>query len=269
MRSWRRSSPTARTRSSLVRRLLAGLALGLALAPAVAAAAPRPGTGGETAAASADVLAAEEKISDERRTTYWAHPNSREGIRPEPSLSSQPFAKLRPATELGALEVYLVLRRGTDTEGRNWLQVRVPMRPNGRVGWVPEEALGDLNLTHTSLTITLRKLRATLYRNGRRVWSAPVGIGRGGTVTPRGRFYVRERLQLGGGGGVYGTFAFGISAYSPTLSDWPGGGVVGIHGTNQPGLIPGRISHGCVRVRNAAINRLRRLMGLGTPIWIR
>ncbi|MGZ5332606.1 MAG: L,D-transpeptidase, partial [Solirubrobacterales bacterium] len=91
----------------------------------------------------------------------------------------------------------------------------------------------------------------------------------GGTPTPRGHFYVRERLPLSRPGGVYGLFAFGTSAYSPGLSDWPGGGVVGIHGTNQPQLIPGTVSHGCVRVRNSDIRGLRRLMGLGTPVWIR
>jgi lipoprotein-anchoring transpeptidase ErfK/SrfK len=64
-------------------------------------------------------------------------------------------------------------------------------------------------------------------------------------------------------------FAFGISATSPALTDWPGGGIIGIHGTNQPELIPGRISHGCVRVPNRKINRLRKLMSLGTPIEIR
>jgi lipoprotein-anchoring transpeptidase ErfK/SrfK len=62
--------------------------------------------------------------------------------------------------------------------------------------------------------------------------------------------------------------AFGTSAYS-VLSDWPGGGVVGIHGTNQPGLLPGRVSHGCIRVPNAKIARLARLMPIGTPVRIR
>ena len=50
--------------------------------------------------------------------------------------------------------------------------------------------------------------------------------------------------------------AFITSATSPTLTDWPGGGIVGVHGTNTPGLIPGRISHGCVRLRNADILKL-------------
>jgi lipoprotein-anchoring transpeptidase ErfK/SrfK len=45
--------------------------------------------------------------------------------------------------------------------------------------------------------------------------------------------------------------------------------VVGIHGTNEPGLIPGRSSHGCVRVPNQAIVKLAHLMPVGTPLLIR
>jgi lipoprotein-anchoring transpeptidase ErfK/SrfK len=98
------------------------------------------------------------------------------------------------------------------------------------------------------------------------VWSSPVGIGKAGTPTPAGRFYIRDRLTSLSP--FYGPFAFATSAYS-RLSDWPGGGVVGIHGTTQPELIPGRPSHGCIRVPNAAIRRLARLMPLGTPVLIR
>jgi len=67
---------------------------------------------------------------------------------------------------------------------------------------------------------------------------------------------------------TYGPLAFGTSARSATLTDWPAGGFVGIHGTNQPSLIPGRISHGCIRLRNADILRLDRLMSPETPLWI-
>jgi lipoprotein-anchoring transpeptidase ErfK/SrfK len=86
--------------------------------------------------------------------------------------------------------------------------------------------------------------------------------------TPAGSFYVRELIRVPSPGGLYGPFAFGTSAYS-VLSDWPGGGVVGIHGTNEPALIPGRPSHGCIRVPNPQIRRLARLMPIGTPVRIR
>ena len=69
------------------------------------------------------------------------------------------------------------------------------------------------------------------------------------------------------GVGAYGPFAFGTSAYS-SLTDWPGGGVVGMHGTNEPRLVPGRPSHGCIRLRNADILRLARMVSVGTPLLV-
>jgi L,D-transpeptidase catalytic domain len=228
---------------------------------------------GSAPAAASDPIAVEaepgERISDERSLSHWAFAEERGPILAAPEKGSPLVAKVRVATELGRPEVYLVLRRHTDKEDRVWLQVRIPMRPNGKVGWVEEGALGELRANRDQLVISRGKRRATLFRKGRRLWSAPIGIGRAGTPTPGGSFYVRERMSLGAGGGPYGTFAFGTSAYSPGLSGWPAGGVIGIHGTDEPGLIPGRISHGCVRVRNGDINKLRKLMDLGTPILIR
>ena len=70
------------------------------------------------------------------------------------------------------------------------------------------------------------------------------------------------------GGPFYGPYALATSAYAPTLTDWPGGGEVGIHGTDEPQLIPGRPSHGCIRVRNSDIARLWPLVKVGTPIEV-
>ena len=97
---------------------------------------------------------------------------------------------------------------------------------------MPADALRAPRLTRWALVIERRRLRIKLLRRGRVVWKAPVGIGAPGMETPRGRFWIREKFRAGGG--IYGPWAFGTSAYS-ALSDWPGGGVVGIHGTNQPG----------------------------------
>jgi lipoprotein-anchoring transpeptidase ErfK/SrfK len=131
---------------------------------------------------------------------------------------------------------------------------------------VPEDALGPAEVTTMALLISRSRLRATLFRAGRAIWSAPVGIGKPGTPTPAGRFWIRELLRVPGRS-FYGPYAFGTSAYS-ILSDWPGGGVVGIHGTNEPWLIPGRPSHGCVRMRNADITFLARRLPVGAPVRI-
>jgi len=201
----------------------------------------------------------------------WAYPQLAAQVRSQPSNSASSISKLHFLTELRAPEVYRVTARtqGQDGDHQNWLRIDVLGRPNGRVGWVPESALGSLHQITETLVINRSSLRAVLFKGKRRLWSAPVGIGRGKWPTPPGDFYIREAIRIKRGNGVYGSFAFGTSAYSPSLSDWPGGGVIGIHGTNEPKLIPGRISHGCIRVTNPQINRLKRLAGVGTAVEIR
>ena len=204
-------------------------------------------------------------LSDEKLVSRWAHANELYPIRSAASATARTITRLRFDTEDKYPEVYLVLDGKLDARGDPWLHIRIPMRPNGRTGWVPAEMLSQLYIVRTQLVIDRTAKRAKLFKNGRRIWEAPVGIGKAGTPTPSGAFWVREKLK--GFGGSYGPWAFGTSAYS-SISDWPNGGVVGIHGTNEPGLIPGRPSHGCVRVRNEKILQLARLMPIGTPVRI-
>ena len=83
--------------------------------------------------------------------------------------------------------------------------------------------------------------------------------------TPVGNFYVTARFVPDNS--FLGVFAFETSAYS-RLTDWPGGGVVGIHGTSLPQLLGQAVSHGCVRMSNEAASFLRRYVPVGTPIKI-
>ena len=246
-------------------RLTALLVL-LALAvPATAAAQAPPPLRPKTA----DGPLGDETLSNETTLSRWAYTNLRSKVRVAPGKHKRSFARLRWDTEDGPPEVYLVLSSRLDARGKPWLKIRVPGRPNGRTGYVPEQALTPLRIVETQLVVDRKRLEAKLYKRGRVIWRSPVGIGAPGTVTPAGRFWIRERLRNLGGSPVYGPWAFGTAAYSATLTDWPGGGVVGIHGTNEPGLIPGRPSHGCVRVPNGRISRLARLMPVGTPLRIR
>jgi hypothetical protein len=208
-----------------------------------------------------------ERLSDELRVTRVANALLRSPVHAQPSKFSAAVGRLHFQTEDGPLEVYLVLESRLDSLGRLWLRVRLPMRPNGRTGWVVREALGPLRVVRTYLRVNRQTLRATLYRDGRKIWSSPIGVGKPGTPTPAGNFWIRERLRNLGGGTIYGPWAFGTAAYS-VLSDWPGGGVVGVHGTDAPQLIPGRPSHGCIRVPNEKISQLARLMPIGTPVRI-
>jgi lipoprotein-anchoring transpeptidase ErfK/SrfK len=207
------------------------------------------------------------KLSDERLETRWAYPQRRATVYSRPSTSARRVAHLHLLTEDRFPELYVVLSRWIDPRGNVWLRVRVPMRPNGRKGWVTADALGELTVVRKMIDIDKRRLRLQLFDRGRLVFTARIGVGKASTPTPAGIFYIREKFPVHGVP-LYGTHAIGTSAYAPSLSEWPGGGVVGLHGTNQPGLIPGRPSHGCIRLKNRDIARLYRLAPRGTPIRI-
>lgn len=207
------------------------------------------------------------RLSNMRTATRWAYPMGEAVLRSSPSPRAGAVGRLRFLTVDEQAELYVALASARLRSGQSWLRVEVPGRPNGRTGWVPRNALGTLHLVDGYLLVDRQALTATLYRKGRPIFSAPIGVGKASTVTPAGHFYVLEKLRTLDAP-IYGPFAIGTSAYAPTLSEWPGGGVVGIHGTNEPQLIPGRPSHGCVRMRNSDIARLWSLIRLGTPIDI-
>jgi hypothetical protein len=205
--------------------------------------------------------AGSERLSNERTITRVAHVYAAAPVRLIPLAGAPVIDRLHFHTEQGVLETYLALRRD-----RDWIKIRLPGRPNGRTGWVRRAALGPFLVRYKQLVIDREALRATLFRSGEAIWTSPVGVGKASTPTPAGHFWIRERLRSLGP--TYGPWAFGTSAYS-VLSEWPGGGVIGLHGTDEPQLIPGRPSHGCIRLPNRAIRRLKRQLPVGTPLLIR
>ncbi len=220
-------------------------------------------------AAAAPAQAAKiERVSRPGKTSYYAFVDRAEWARAKPSTSARKVAKLTLRTPEATDDLVMVLDR-TETRGREWLRVRLPVRPNGTTGWVPASALGELQPVKTWLKISTKTFKATLIKNGKTVFRAPIGVGQSQWPTPRGQFYIRAKLTgYGSAGSFYGPLAFITSATSNQLTDWPGGGLVGVHGTSLPGLIPGRISHGCVRMRNADILKLEKLMPVGTPLTV-
>jgi hypothetical protein len=207
-------------------------------------------------------------LSERSTETYrWAFVRHRTMARTGPSSSARAITPITFRTPELYRNAILVLDAVKYRGGRTWVRIRLAVLPNSSTGWVPRGALTGFSTIHTRMVIDQGALRATLYKRGRPVFSARIGVGQSHTPTPRGEFYVREKLS-GYDAPAYGPRAFGLNAKSATLTDWPGGGFIGIHGTNVPQILPGRVSHGCVRMRNPAIMQLFRLMPLGTPVSI-
>ena len=203
-----------------------------------------------------------------RSESTWAAVRRGTLARAGPDRSAVAIGRLERLTPEQTTNVVLVLDRERDSGGTLWIRVRVPALPPTAVGWVPRSALGGYGVVHTRLVIDLSERLLTLLRDGVTLLEVPVGVGRPEYPTPTGEFYIRNKLTRYRSP-FYGPVAFGTSARSPTLTDWPAGGFIGIHGTDRPELIPGEVSHGCIRVRNRDIVRLARLMPVGTPLTVK
>jgi hypothetical protein len=207
-------------------------------------------------------------LSDRATETYrWAFVRRHTAARSGPSRSARAVSVITYRTPELYRNAIQLLDSVRYANGATWIRIRLSKLPNGSTGWVQRGTLDVFQTVHTRMTISHARMRATLYKRGRVIFSARVGVGQSHWPTPRGDFYIREKLS-GYYAPAYGPRAFGLNARSTVLTDWPGGGFVGIHGTNQPQILPGRVSHGCVRMNNASIMRLYRLMPIGTPVRI-
>jgi len=198
---------------------------------------------------------------------HWAVVVKEVVARAQPSPTAKVVAKLDTVTSDATQNVVLLLD-GVDVKaGQTWYHVRLPVLPNNTTGWVPKSALGNIYAVHTHLYVNRETQTMTLKKDDRVVFTTRVGVGKSYWPTPAGQFYIRDKLT-NFNNIFYGPIAFGTSARSAVLTDWPGGGFVGVHGTNDPNLIPGYISHGCIRMTNDAIVRLAKLMTVGTPLTV-
>jgi lipoprotein-anchoring transpeptidase ErfK/SrfK len=186
-------------------------------------------------------------------------------VRRAPSPTGSVLKVLRAfRRDYRAQEIFAVSAR-VGADGKSWYRISVPMRPNGTFGWIPASS-ASLKPTQSRIVVHLASRTIDVFRHDRLAVRAPVAIGAPGMETPRGLFYVAARF-VPYHDPFLGVFAVETSAYS-RLSEWPGGGVVGIHGTSLPQLLGQAVSHGCIRVSNETAAALERLAPLGTPILV-
>jgi lipoprotein-anchoring transpeptidase ErfK/SrfK len=231
-------------------------------------AAPAPARGLPPPVAPAFTPGPPRRLGTRRHVAVWAPLRRATAAHAAPRADAPVVASLRQRTPEGTRNAVAVYDRAQDAAGRTWVRAPLPVLPNGTMGWIPRRALGGYAVVRTRLDVDLDRLRATLYDRGRPVLAVDVAVGKAGRETPRGEFIVRNKLTRYRSP-MYGPVAFGTSARAPGATDWPAGGFVGIHGTDRPDLVPGRVSHGCIRMRNDDILALARAMPIGTPVRIR
>ena len=237
--------------------VVAAASLLLALALLVA---PRSGAGPSTPSAVTSANVVGSGTLAWRRVSVLARPNAH-ARRIAVLRQFRPDFRPQYVLALSAVE-------SRKTGKPRWYRVSVPGRPNGRTGWVPAASL-ELRPVQKRLVVYRGARRFEFWHRDRLVRSGKVAVGKPGAETPTGLFYVTWKFdpRIDPDWSILGSFAFETSAYS-RLTDWPGGGIVGMHGTPWPDLLGQAVSHGCVRVHNRDIEFLRRRVPLGTPVEI-
>jgi lipoprotein-anchoring transpeptidase ErfK/SrfK len=197
--------------------------------------------------------------------------------------AAQPLSTIENPKSAEGLNVgpVVFLANGPVDPDADWINVLLPVRPNGSDGWVRRS---DVTLTANQFRIEVRlgAHQIRVFDGEDRIMQAPIGVGTDNTPTPGGAFYIRSLIASTDP--AYGTYAFGLSGFSEVHETFNGGpGDIGIHGTSDPSTIGTDVSNGCIRLEDGNVVRLAGLLpeaaasqsdspavttGLGVPVEV-
>jgi hypothetical protein len=178
--------------------------------------------------------------------------------------SPEPAMLVDQSTILGTVTVLSVVNGPID----GWLEVMLPVRPNGSTGWIRAEDVSTY-VADGMIQVDLSDRVLTYAIDGVTVFETEVGVGSDFNQTPTGTFFVTDRVTMSDPNGPWGPHALGLSARSDSITEFNGGdGIIGIHGTNNPASIGDNISLGCIRVPNEMISVLYGMVPLGTRVTV-
>lgn len=170
--------------------------------------------------------------------------------------------ELSVPTEFGGLRHFLVVGRSGD-----WLEVQVPVRPNGSTGWI-HRAEVELSGVAQRVRVDLSDRSVIVWDDDEIVLDTTSTVGRESSPTPQGNFYIRDIFEWDANS-PYGPWVLALSSYSEVIDQINGGdAVVAIHGTSSPWNLGEAASLGCIRLDNETVTLLAGLIGPGTPIEI-
>lgn len=267
---------------SVLSAVLAAAALTVSAAmPAPAAGETEPVPSPPAAAVVAPIpVGAEQLAALPQATTFTAVPAADPDDTPDAPLPGRvvhPSATVPVYRAPGgpAIAALPALQLGSDTwlpvigQQPGWARVLLPARPNGATGWLYQDD-PRISVASTSLRIEVDRaaFTLTLLDGDRQAGRWRVGVGKSGSVTPRGRTFVLASIQ-----DTHPTFSpiiLPLGTHSDTYTSYGGGpGTVGIHTWPTPDVYGQASSDGCVRVPPDALTVLATQVPIGTPVLIR
>jgi lipoprotein-anchoring transpeptidase ErfK/SrfK len=169
---------------------------------------------------------------------------------------------LHNTTELGTPRVMLA----PEVHG-DWVQILLPIRPNGSVGWVRTIDV-QLSTVSDRVDVDLAARTLTWRRDGQVLLQTSAAVGSSATPTPVGTFFVTDVVPWDPGDGR-GAWVVALNGHSDAYTTFEGGDArIAIHGTSDPSSIGNPVSNGCVRLAPGPLDQLRSGVPLGTPVIV-
>jgi lipoprotein-anchoring transpeptidase ErfK/SrfK len=156
-------------------------------------------------------------------------------------------------------------------EGREWVKLLLPERPNGSAGWVPAEQVAR-SQTPYWVEVSTGRRTVSVYRDGHLARRFRAVVGKASTPTPHGLAAIYERDRQPDPHVFVGTWVLALTAESNVLRHFEGGtGRIGIHGRAGASLLDplgSARSHGCIRISNGPVDWMAAHVPVGTPVRI-
>mgnify|MGYP001176959477 CR=1 FL=1 len=161
--------------------------------------------------------------------------------------------------------LYMVTGSRKLANGKVWIRIQLPKRPNGLNGWVPYDAVA-LRRHHTLIRVSRTTKTVRVFKDGKQIKMFKAAVGTGGTPTPTGMFAVHDVVPVSG---LLGPYIIALTAHSRVLKTFAGGdGTIGIHGWPDRGALGKAVSHGCVRMSRTGVQQLKKWARPGIPVQI-
>ena len=165
----------------------------------------------------------------------------------------------------------IVVRVLQGSQGDEWVQVELPVRPNGARGWVRAENFSWSTVSHHIL-IDVSDRSVTFYEGDNVIAATRAIVGKPTTPTPTLTGFIVEKLpnhtyedySL-----VLGDWILMLSFFSEDLNSFAGGlPRIALHGTHIPERVGEALSNGCIRIPNDIVETIAQRAPLGTVVNI-
>jgi lipoprotein-anchoring transpeptidase ErfK/SrfK len=125
----------------------------------------------------------------------------------------------------------------------------------------------------SQLVVDLGDRKVYFYSNGDREAGYDIAVGKAGWETPAGKFSIKTMQINPVWKHPFTGEVFQTGEGNPLGSRWigfwtDGTHQIGFHGTNQTDLIGQAVSHGCIRMRDADIQKLYEQVTIGTLVVV-